>query len=726
VRGQLAEIRAGTTYTGPTDTNSDRGAIVNRYSLQSGCLGASCNATDNNGNLRRQDISIPNNGTFTQIYEYDSLNRLQSVRENKDGGATNWQQAYTYDRHGNRSIDQSGTTQGVGINSMQASVVQNTLTNRIYAPGETEQNHPLIDYDPAGNQRRDYYSDNSPRNIDYDSTYDAENRMKTSTATYSNPADTQTSTYTYDGDGRRVKRTVGNTETWQVYGLGGELLAEYAVNGSPSSPQKEYGYRNGQLLVEVTATTAGWGPPPVIDDNPLELNVTTVQSRHITQLRTAINALRTHMQMSNYNWAYSATTSDWISANPILEMRIALNQALGAPSTPYSAGLAYEEPIKAIHIQELRDRVLAAWMTGTGGVDFRWLVADQLGTPRIIIDKTGALANVTRHDYLPFGEELFADTGLRTTTQGYTSAGSIAADGSRQKFTSKERDNETGLDYFGARYYASTQGRFTSTDPLLSTGYPGSPQTWNRYSYTLNNPLRLIDPTGMFVIDPNLSTDDQDKIKAGYNQLKASLGNYKPGSSDYKRIQRALKTLGGIGVKNGITVTVGSTLNEGAGAQVVPTGIDYRGKKPVGLHATITIASGDFKSNTEAGIGEALGHEATHAADFKDLALAGVGVDKLWAAFDAIRYKSEFEAYMLSGAVRQALGPATAYEAPGNIPVSESNQLPWTLGKVSLWNPAWAVLDASKIQTQRSWAINSVLMTPKKQGGHYGLEPPKR
>jgi dipeptidyl aminopeptidase/acylaminoacyl peptidase len=42
-------------------------------------------------------------------------------------------------------------------------------------------------------------------------------------------------------------------ETWQVYGIDGELLAEYAPNASPSSPQKEYGYRNGQLLIIATA-----------------------------------------------------------------------------------------------------------------------------------------------------------------------------------------------------------------------------------------------------------------------------------------------------------------------------------------------------------------------------------------------------------------------------------------------------------------------------------------
>jgi RHS repeat-associated protein len=82
------------------------------------------------------------------------------------------------------------------------------------------------------------------------------------------------------------------------------------------------------------------------------------------------------------------------------------------------------------------------------------------------------------------------------------------------EFTGKERDAETGLDYFGARYMSSTQGRFTSSDPYVfqfATGqhandaseqdklrdrYISNPQVWNKYSYGLNNPLKFIDPSG--------------------------------------------------------------------------------------------------------------------------------------------------------------------------------------------------------------------------------------
>ncbi len=66
----------------------------------------------------------------------------------------------------------------------------------------------------------------------------------------------------------------------------------------------------------------------------------------------------------------------------------------------------------------------------------------------------------------------------------------------RSRSTGKERDAESGNDYFGARYYASSIGRFLSPDPTLRSGHPADPQTWNRYVYGGNNPLKFIDPDG--------------------------------------------------------------------------------------------------------------------------------------------------------------------------------------------------------------------------------------
>jgi len=104
--------------------------------------------------------------------------------------------------------------------------------------------------------------------------------------------------------------------------------------------------------------------------------------------------------------------------------------------------------------------------------------SDHLGSTRLVTDQSGNV--VARHDYLPFGEETAVNT----------------ADNISQKFTAKERDQETGLDFFQARYYGAALGRFTSADPENAGSDPGDPQSWNGYAYARNNPLLLVDPTG--------------------------------------------------------------------------------------------------------------------------------------------------------------------------------------------------------------------------------------
>ena len=73
------------------------------------------------------------------------------------------------------------------------------------------------------------------------------------------------------------------------------------------------------------------------------------------------------------------------------------------------------------------------------------------------------------------------------------------------KFTGKERDTESGLDNFEARYLGSSLGRFMSPDPM--GGHKEDPQTLNKYAYVRNNPLNLTDPTGL---DFNLTCSGKD------------------------------------------------------------------------------------------------------------------------------------------------------------------------------------------------------------------------
>lgn len=136
-----------------------------------------------------------------------------------------------------------------------------------------------------------------------------------------------------------------------------------------------------------------------------------------------------------------------------------------------------------------------------GAVSTRYLTTDHLGSTRVVSDESGLVK--ARHDYLPYGEEIPASVSGRQNVAGYT-----ATDSTRQRFTSKERDNESGLDYFLARYYSSAQGRFTSPDPIMiSDKQTDNPQLWNLYSYVGNNPLAYRDPTGMELIRLGQHTD---------------------------------------------------------------------------------------------------------------------------------------------------------------------------------------------------------------------------
>ena len=79
--------------------------------------------------------------------------------------------------------------------------------------------------------------------------------------------------------------------------------------------------------------------------------------------------------------------------------------------------------------------------------DTNYTATDQLGSPRVVTDQNGNV--VSRRDFLPFGEEIFADGLIRTTTNKYSLTGQDAV---RQRFTGYQRDLETGLDFAEARY----------------------------------------------------------------------------------------------------------------------------------------------------------------------------------------------------------------------------------------------------------------------------------
>ena len=117
---------------------------------------------------------------------------------------------------------------------------------------------------------------------------------------------------------------------------------------------------------------------------------------------------------------------------------------------------------------------------------------DSLGTRRAQTDYAGVLEQTCAS--LPFGDALNCTNSLQSPTEHH--------------FTGKERDAESGNDYFGARYYASSMGRFMSPDwsdyfdPVPYANLQ-NPQTLNLYSYVQNNPLSRRDATGHYSCAPD-------------------------------------------------------------------------------------------------------------------------------------------------------------------------------------------------------------------------------
>jgi RHS repeat-associated protein len=105
--------------------------------------------------------------------------------------------------------------------------------------------------------------------------------------------------------------------------------------------------------------------------------------------------------------------------------------------------------------------------------------SDHLGSADTITSAIGAIQE--QSDYFPFGGEVVV-------------AGS---DTNSYKFTGKQRDTESGLDYFGARYYTASFGRFMQADPHFSDLQRiADPQRLNLYVYARSNPLLFVDPDG--------------------------------------------------------------------------------------------------------------------------------------------------------------------------------------------------------------------------------------
>ena len=184
-----------------------------------------------------------------------------------------------------------------------------------------------------------------------------------------------------------------------------------------------------------------------------------------------------------------------------------------------------------------------------------YVTTDLLGSVRLVTNASGQV--VSRHDYSPFGGEL---TNAARTSLGISYG---AVDSSTLRFTSQQHDGATGLDYFGARYFSSQQGRSMSVDPVFTWKETiADPQRWNRYAYARGNPLRYTDPTGKYVCDA-AKRSDCGVIRQALTDVQTAMNALPAKSTGHKSLQNILNFYGKEGLDSGVTVRVGASLGVG-------------------------------------------------------------------------------------------------------------------------------------------------------------------
>jgi len=163
----------------------------------------------------------------------------------------------------------------------------------------------------------------------------------------------------------------------------------------------------------------------------------------------------------------------------------------GQPSAGYTANGSSGVTNRTFAVEQVAD---SNQMNTT-----HFYLGDHLGSAQMEFTASGWPASSSQ--FTPFGGE----TNPQPTANHY-------------KFTGKERDAESGLDYFGARYYASTMGRFMSPD-WAAKPYPvpysklDNPQTLNLYAYVGNNPMNRFDPDGHYSCDMKNHAGECGKIR---------------------------------------------------------------------------------------------------------------------------------------------------------------------------------------------------------------------
>ena len=495
-RLQLCQTQVGTVLPGSSQATS----VLNKNYFHALTPETLCqNATGNNGNIWSiADIQKP---TLSQSLTYDSLNRLLTA------SSTDYVQINNrFDSFGNMILQNN--------NKSPLSYSINPLTNQLL------RNNTDFQYDAAGNLQ-------VVVNAFATETYSS-NALGQLEAAYS--GNDPKNFYYYNANDLRSTKTVGTSSIDYEY-FNGQLMAELSSDGTwtdhiYANGKKIASASNSDVRSHLSGIIPASGPTPFAQCSmaaplyPVKTGDQLAFRMYERNASAGVSLLYgdgTNSDASCGTDQYGeclkqeATAGSWVNrvvnlgaiANgKTLNSLILWNNA-GAPTGQFDVMIA-DMSITSLDgtvTQLIGETATGAYSSnGSSGItslscvsekvkntaDFagvpqtiRYYLGDQVDTAQLELTSGGW--PIWKGEFNPFGGEI----DPQTTSNNY-------------KFTGKERDTESGFDYFGARYYGSDVGRFISPDRTITSRELANPQSWNKYSYTFNNPLKLVDPDGLW------------------------------------------------------------------------------------------------------------------------------------------------------------------------------------------------------------------------------------
>ena len=534
-----------------------------------------------------------------------------------------------------------GTSEQIGY--LDGGAAQNTTGATVYSYC-VGQSCPVANngYDPAGNLLG--YTDSVMGQWGF--TYDNLNRLITATAASASvdtaaglaaPFAGSFGCWSYDDFGNRLSQSISTTPcssgptpmNWAHYNSRNQITASTQAPGGPTYDNSGDVTNDGahQYLYDAEGRICAVYTNPVAGISTMTGYLYDADGTRIA--KGSISAWSCDPAQNGFQ-----TTNDYIlglGGEQLTEMGMGGTVPSGATTT----GLVWQ------HANIWSGGKLLGTYDNDG---LHFYLDDPLGTRRAQTNFAGVLEQTCQS--LPYGDALTCVSQPDTGGNLSPYIASLTAP-TEHHFTGKERDAESGNDYFEARYYSSSMGRWISPDwSIKEEPVPyaklDDPQTLNLYAYVMNNPLARLDLDGHYTCRG--SSEDCAGFVTALNMARVAMKHFGPESDQAREIQGVLDFYGSDTTKNKVFVSFGKLSKGTAGI----TSYDAKGNIRIKFDlAQIHASTKGFMAGTylteRAGIAI---HEGTHGSDERKM---GHGISNRHEEMKSERHAYRTESYVNEG-----------------------------------------------------------------------------